>query len=81
MFKRALTSAAAIAALLLTTTVAKADFIIDTFTSPNPATTYTLGNTAGSTYSSGPSVLAPGVTRVSLGRAASSDRTTSAARR
>lgn len=63
MFKRTLTSAVAIAAALLTGTVAKADFVIDTFTTPNPATVYTLGNTAGSTYSSGPSVLAPGVTR------------------
>ena len=63
MLKRTLTSAVAIAAALLTGTAAKADFVIDTFTTPNPATVYALGNTAGSTYSSGPSVLAPGVTR------------------
>ncbi len=63
MFKRALTSAAAIAALLLTTTVAKADFVIDTFTSPNPAATYTLGTTTGSVFNSGPSTVSPGVTR------------------
>ena len=63
MFKRALTSVAAIAAMLLTTTVAKADFIIDTFTSPNPATSYTVGTSSGSTFSSGPSVINPGVTR------------------
>ena len=50
MFQRALTSAVAIAAMLLTTTVAKADFVIDTFTTPNPATTYSVGNTTGSTY-------------------------------
>ncbi len=63
MFKRALTSAAAIAAFVLTSTVTKADFVIDTFTTPNPATVYTLGSTDGSTYSSGPSAISPGVTR------------------
>jgi len=63
MFKRTLTSAAAIAALLLTGTAAKADFVIDTFTNPSPATTYSLGTTAGSVYSSGPSAVSPGVTR------------------
>ena len=63
MFQRTLTSAVAIAAMLLTTTVAKADFVIDTFTTPNPATVYTLGSTSGSTFVSGPSVITPGVTR------------------
>lgn len=45
------------------TTAAKADFVIDTFTSPTPATVYTLGNTSGSTYSSGGSALGGGLTR------------------
>jgi hypothetical protein len=63
MFKRVLTSAAVIAAVLSTTTPAKADFIIDTFTSPNPATTYTLGTTTGSVFNSSPSKVGPGVTR------------------
>jgi len=62
MFKLART-AVAIAALVLTSTVAKADFIIDTFTTPNPATFYTLGNTSGSVYNNGPTTVAPGVTR------------------
>jgi len=63
MFKRALTSAAAIAALILTSTVAKADFVIDTFSSPTPAILYTLGTAGGSVYNNGPTTVAPGVTR------------------
>ncbi len=63
MFKRTLTSAVAIAAMLLTTTVAKADFVIDTFTTPNPATAYSVGTTSGSTFSAVPSTIGAGVTR------------------
>ena len=63
MFKLALTSATAIAAFVLTSTVTKADFIIDTFTTPNPRTSYTLGATDGSTFSSGPATVGAGVTR------------------
>ncbi len=63
MFQRALTSAVAIAAMLLTTTVAKADFVIDTFTTPTPAQTYTVGNTNGSFFTNGPTSVDSGGSR------------------
>ena len=52
----------AVAAVLFTGTLAKADFVIDTFTAPNPATTYSLSAAVGSTYTQTDS-LAGGITR------------------
>jgi hypothetical protein len=63
MLNRIWKTALAVVTTVVTGSAAKADFVIDTFTNPNPAQTYTLGNTNGSTYSSGPSVLPSGVSR------------------
>jgi len=52
-----------VVAVFIASTAAKADFVIDTFTTPTPATVFTLGNTDGSVYSSGSSSLGGGLTR------------------
>ena len=63
MLKRVLLkSVVAVAAVLFTGTIAKADFVIDTFTTPNPATQYSLGAAVGATYSQSNS-LPGGITR------------------
>ena len=64
MFQRALTSVVAAAAVLLTATVAKADFVVDTFVNASPANpqTYSLGSADGSTYTA-TDVLPSGATR------------------
>jgi len=50
-------------AAVAATSAAKADFVIDTFIVPTPATTYTLGTANGSVYSSGAMALGGGLTR------------------
>ncbi len=51
MLKRLLMTAVIAAAVALTGEAARADFIVDTFTTPSPATAYSLGTSVGSTYS------------------------------
>ncbi len=63
MLNRVWKSALAVAVTVITSSAAKADFVIDTFTNPNPAQTYTLGNTSGSTFVTGPTTLASGIDR------------------
>ena len=63
MFQRALKTMASVAAVLLTGTAAKADFVIDTFSSPASAVAYTVGTTDGSFFTTGPQSLGGGVTR------------------
>ena len=63
MLKRVLLkSVVAVAAVLFTGTIAKADFVVDTFTTPNPASLYSLGAAVGSTYTQSDS-LPGGITR------------------
>ena len=52
-----------IVAVVAAGTIAKADFVIDTFTQPTPATFYTVGNLNGSVYSSGAMGIGGGLTR------------------
>ena len=63
MLKRVLLkSVVAAAAVLFTGTVAKADFVIDNFVTPNPAVSYSLGGAVGAIYPQ-TDILASGITR------------------
>jgi len=60
--KRFLLTAVLAAAVAVTGSVAKADFVIDNFTTPSPASSYTLGTTVGSIHTA-TDVLPGGITR------------------
>ena len=63
MLKRVLFRAAAVVAVLALGGSAKADFIIDNFVTPNPATQFSLAAGAGSTFGPSVTALPGGVTR------------------
>jgi hypothetical protein len=62
MLKIVLKSMIAVVAAVVSGSIAKADFVIDSFVVPNPAVVYSLGTAAGSTYTATDTVSA-GVSR------------------